>query len=69
MGAPIALPIRPPDGDLVDLSVAPLLAFERAVAARDCLASREEDRDGLEVTAAAGGASSKRAESRGRAGP
>ena len=36
IGAPIALPVGPPDDELVDSSVAPLLAFECAFAARDC---------------------------------
>ena len=37
IGAAFALPIRPPDDELVDLVVAPLLAFERTVAAQECL--------------------------------
>jgi hypothetical protein len=36
IGAPIALPVGPPDDDIVYLTVAPLLAFECAAAARDC---------------------------------
>ena len=36
IGAPFALPIRPPDDELVELVVRPLLAFEWAPAARVC---------------------------------
>eukprot|EP00966_Prymnesium_polylepis_P174829 4046013-Prymnesium_polylepis.1 len=53
-GAPIAHPVRPPDDDLVDLTLRRSSRSNAQPLHGTTVASREGDRDGLEVVAAAG---------------